>query len=160
MARLYKKQISLSKFANGTGRLSPEYCAFVAAACASKFRQYGHPKPAELLIEGSYNETIRLVWEEPDPRTEGSLGEKATEFAGEFIGIVLSAKLTEFNVIERSWIGTGFDFWLGKKKDPLFQRKARLETSGLDHGGNSEIDARCKRKKVQVDNGSHSGAGD
>ncbi|MEA2707872.1 MAG: hypothetical protein QOF78_473 [Phycisphaerales bacterium] len=160
MPRVRTKQVSLARFAHGTARLSPEYCGFVAAACASKFKQHGHSKPAQLRVEGAYNETINVAWDEPDARTEGSLGEKATEFAGECIGIVLSEKLTAFNVVERSWIGTGFDFWLGKKKDPLFQRKARLETSGLDDGGNADIDTRVSRKKRQVGAGSHSSCGE
>jgi hypothetical protein len=159
MPRLRRKQISLARFAAGTARLSPEYCGIVAAAWASKLKQHGHGRPATLLIEGAYNETISVKWEDPDPRTELSLGEKAIEFAGECIGILLSEKLTEFNVVERSWIGTGFDFWLGMKKDPLFQRKARLEISALDHGGNADIDGRVKKKQAQVDKGSHSTSG-
>src|SRR3546814_6682035 len=40
------------------------------------------------------------------------------------------------------YIGTGFDFWLGKKRALLFQNKARLEISAMDHGNNGDVDAR------------------
>ena len=102
MARARPKQINLERFAAGTARLSPEYCRFVAAACALKFKQHGHPQPAAIAVDGICNETVHVNWEHPDARTERSLGDKATEFAGECIGIVLCEKLTEFNVVERS----------------------------------------------------------
>jgi hypothetical protein len=147
------KHINLTKFASGTARLSPEFCGMIAAACALKLKQNAHPQPAILAIEGSYTETVTIGWDEPDARTEGSFGEKATEFAGECLGIAVTEKLTEFNVVERSFIGTGFDFWLGRKRDLLFQRKARLEISGMDDGDPTEIQARVKRKQNQVDKG-------
>jgi hypothetical protein len=130
-----------------------------AAACAIKLKEHGHPQPAELAYEGSYSGTISVDWTDPDPRTRASLGEKATEFAGECLGILLSEQLTEFNVVERSFIGTGFDFWLGKKRDLLFQRKARLETSAMDRGANSDVDARVRRKQLQVTRGTRSSFG-
>ena len=159
MAQIRPKQINLARFAAGTARLSPEYCRFVAAACALKLKQHGHPQPAKLTVNGIFDETIDVSWEHPDPRTHQSFGDKATEFAGECIGIAICEKLTDFNVVERSYIGTGFDFWLGKKKDPLFQRKARLELSGIDEGGNADIEARVRRKESQISAGLGSKAG-
>ena len=45
------------------------------------------------------------------------------------------ASLTDYHIVQRSYKGTGFDYWLGLKKDPLFQNAARLEVwrlSGSD----------------------------
>lgn len=159
MTKARTKQISLTRFATGTARLSPEYCTFVAAACALKLKQHGHPATASFVLKGAFNETVNFKWEEPDPRSADSFAEKATEFAGECVGILLCEKLTEFNVVERSWINSGFDFWLGLKKDPLFQHKARLEMSGIDNGSDAEIAARVRKKEAQVNAGSESSSG-
>ena len=159
MANPRAKGIDLDRFAAGTARLSPEFCGLAAAACASKLQEHGHGKPVELSVVGSLTKRVRVDWTEPDERTKGSLGEKATEFAGECIGILLCEKFTEFNVVERSWIGTGFDFWLGRKRDLLFQRKARLEVSALDHGTRGDVDARVRVKEEQIRKGTGSSAG-
>ena len=58
-------------------------------------------------------------------------------------------------VIQRSFKGTGFDFWLGDSKDPAFQRKARLEVSGLRRGSTAQVKARLELKKRQIGNTVH-----
>jgi hypothetical protein len=156
---LRAKRIDLAKFANGTARLSKEFCQYAAAAAALKLKQHSHNQPANLSVDGSFNETISVVWSDPDPRNTTTFANNATELAGECIGIALCEKLTDFNVVERSYIGTGFDFWLGRKRDRLFQRKARLEISATDAGGLREIDARVKAKQRQTQQGSGSGIG-
>jgi len=112
--------------------------------------KHKHPRPAPLSVSGICDEVIFIEWEQPDPRTKSTWGEKATEFAGECIGIALCEKLTEFNVVERSFINSGFDFWLGMKRDMLFQRKASLELSGIDQGSPAQVDARVRKIEQQV----------
>ena len=54
-------------------------------------------------------------------------------------------------MIRRSPKKTGFDYWLGNKKDDYpFQDKARLEVSGILKGNNSIINQRLKEKKKQT----------
>ena len=59
---------------------------------------------------------------------------------------------TGLTVIEVSVKGTGFDFWLGTKGETgnLFQRKARLEVSGILNGNPSQVKARVKTKLKQI----------
>jgi len=70
------------------------------------------------------------------------------------IAALLMPYLTGLTVIERSIKGTsfGFDFWLGSIDDPnsLFQRKARLEVSGIRRGSESIIKSRVKMKLEQI----------
>jgi hypothetical protein len=62
--------------------------------------------------------------------------------------------LAGLTVIERSvkGKGLGFDFWLGNisNQDRLFQRKARLEVSGIRHGSASQIKYRVNIKLKQI----------
>jgi hypothetical protein len=62
--------------------------------------------------------------------------------------------LTKLTVIERSIKGRGFgfDFWLGSIDDPqtLFQRKARLEVSGIRQGSQSILQSRVNMKLEQI----------
>ena len=58
--------------------------------------------------------------------------------------------LTEYHVVQRSWKGTGFDYWLGLKEDELFQNAARLEVSGIRQGGDKDMEKRIKQKTDQI----------
>ncbi len=48
--------------------------------------------------------------------------------------------------------GFGFDFWIGSANDAstLFQRKARLEVSGIRKGTKSTIQSRVNMKLKQI----------
>jgi hypothetical protein len=53
-------------------------------------------------------------------------------------------------VIERSWKGTGFDYWIGRRQGLLFQDKARLEVSGILSGDQTNISTRVRQKVQQT----------
>lgn len=78
----------------------------------------------------------------------------ATEMGAYGVAILLITKNTEFTAVERSRKGTGFDYWLGPKADGgelPFQRKARLEVSGILKGGQERIASRVKQKAKQTE---------
>lgn len=54
--------------------------------------------------------------------------------------------------MQRSAKGSGVDYWLGNESDDvgLFQKKARLEVSGILVGTNSEMQRRLKRTLAQT----------
>ncbi len=62
--------------------------------------------------------------------------------------------LTLLTIIERSIKGKdfGFDFWLGSIDEPdiLFQRKARLEVSGIRKSSERIVQSRVKMKLEQI----------
>ena len=76
--------------------------------------------------------------------------EFTTEQGAYGIAAVLMPTLTGLRFLERTRKGTGFDYWLGSEDDLLFQKKARLEVSGLRKGDEPEIRSRVKRKKEQT----------
>jgi hypothetical protein len=57
--------------------------------------------------------------------------------------------LTGLTILERSRKGTGFDWWLGND-DNLFQKKARLEVSGILHGSTRRINSRVQARLRQT----------
>jgi hypothetical protein len=73
----------------------------------------------------------------------------ATELGAYGVAFLVLGAGTTFTVIERSARGTGFDYWLGSD-DSLFQRKARLEVSGILVGENSAVDKRIAEKIGQT----------
>ena len=91
----------------------------------------------------SYSERIKRAFGEP---------RNAAERAGEGIAILTILAFTEYTAIERAPIGSGFDFWLGCKKDAdrfIFQGEARMEAKGLsDAEFPSEI-TRVVRKGIE-----------
>ena len=73
------------------------------------------------------------------------------------LGIMLTTLLTPYTVIERSRKGTGFDYWLGDKDSRLFQKKARLEVSGILQGDDVTMVNRYNMKTVQTEQSDNTG---
>jgi hypothetical protein len=76
--------------------------------------------------------------------------EETVEYAASGFACLLIEELTDFTLLERSRKGTGFDYWLKYKDDPLFQSKARMEISGILKGSLSNLNNRVKIKLAQV----------
>jgi len=74
----------------------------------------------------------------------------ATEHGAVCIAILLALKLTAYTIIEKSARKNGFDYWLGEKGDILFQKKARLEISGIFKGIKKDVNTRYKVKIKQT----------
>ena len=84
---------------------------------------------ADLRIQWkmSYSESIR--------RSFGD-SRNAAERAGEAIAILIILAFTNYTVVERARIKSGFDFWLSRTDDDddyLFQHEMGLESKGLSH---------------------------
>ena len=73
----------------------------------------------------------------------------ATEHGAYGVAFLIIGVASNFAAIERSARGTGFDYWLGDD-DGLFQRKARLEVSGMLTGGISAVNKRVAEKIGQT----------
>lgn len=69
----------------------------------------------------------------------------ATEQGAVCLAILLALNLTDYTIIEKSARRNGFDYWLGQKGDVLFQKKARLEISGIFDGKEKDV-----RKRYQI----------
>jgi hypothetical protein len=128
-------------------------CAEAAAVCLD---DQGHTVPVNLQIDGSQSGTIALRWTAIDDtiRRFNADQEVATEYGAYGIAALIMPHLTHLTIIERSVKGKGFgfDFWLGSigSAAPLFQRKARLEVSGIRQGSKALIQSRVNMKLKQI----------
>lgn len=90
---------------------------------------------------------MKRTWKDPDD---------ATEFGAVGLSILFIKELTGFTFVERAVKGTGVDYWLGTDDD-LFQRKARIEISGIGRGDAAMVRARFKAKAEQAKQSEKSG---
>ena len=121
----------------------------MAEAAAVCLEEIPHVQGTELAVRGSFNNSYGLEWDEVTEqgrRTFADLRE-ATEFGAEGVAILLIKEETDYTTIERAAIGTRIDRWLGHESDaPNFQRRARLETSGILRGSDADIGGRLREK--------------
>ena len=107
-----------------------------------------------LLITGYIDAEHILSWPvvtEQVRRTWADLRE-ATEIGAEGIAILLTKEEFGYVTVERAALGTRVDRWLGKEADaPYFQRKARLEVSGILHGRGGEVNRRMSSRFERLD---------
>lgn len=134
--------------------ISPEAGAALAQAASICLERENYSSCTDMNIDGDWNRAVSLCWRTTDARMRRAWGDiqEATEYGACGIAALLIARLTSLVVVERSVKGTGFDYWLSHKDDvePLFQRKARLEVSGIQNGGEAEIRQRLREKLKQI----------
>jgi hypothetical protein len=128
-------------------------CAEAAAVCLD---EQGHSHPVNLRIEGVQSGEIELQWTAADEVTRRFNADQdvATEYGAYGIAALSMPFCTGLTIIERSIKGKGFgfDFWLGSIDEAggLFQRKARLEVSGIRNGSEALLQSRLKIKLKQI----------
>ena len=113
----------------------------------------GHTGGVQLIVGGDFDVLFMLAWPEADDQAvrEWSDLQEATEWGACGVAVLLIGTLTEYQVVRRSWKGTGFDYWLGLRTDALFQHAARLEVSGILSGNRTDIEKRVRQKLRQVE---------
>ena len=104
---------------------------FVAVAGAAV---WWRPESSEKLFRWPTLFTYSMDWPEWKQilhRPNRSRGMRAVGVA-----ILLAKSELGYSVMERSRKGTGFDYWIGDETELPFDRKARLEISGIRKGSN------------------------
>jgi hypothetical protein len=166
--------LSAADLVAGLPGAAPEVIAFLWHACLVCLSDHNHesgvrlrllPESGKKASKGGSSANpaticpspgaFQLVWDNP-PITDAhrrSFGDRteAVEFGACAIAMLLILKLTPYTVIERSWKGTGFDYWLGHR-DPEepFKAAARLEVSGIHKGNDSVVRRRVGQKLEQT----------
>ena len=116
--------------------------------------QQNHTSSVILNVRGDQQCDYKLSWSTVDDtmRRFNADVQRNHEFGAYAVSALSVPKQTNLTVIEISVKGTGFDFWLGAVDDPalLFQRKARLEVSGIGKGSESDIKSRVNKKLKQI----------
>ncbi len=148
------QDLEISIVKQGMPGITPIIGSYLYENCVVCLYKAGHTDGVALQINGLCDDSCILHWD--DKITDQMLrsyqdDQETTEQGAVGLSILLSQQLTDFNVIERSWKGTGIDYWLGYKEDPLFQRAARLEVSGIrTESATNNIATRYEQKVDQV----------
>lgn len=118
-----------------------------AAVCLSDV----HTPTTMLGVQGTVNTQYTLSWPIATEQAKRTYAdpEVATELGACGVAIMVLKDQTGLTVVERSRKGTGFDYWIGPD-DGLFQKKARLEVSGIRRARPKAIERRVAAKKKQT----------
>ena len=140
--------IQLKDIKQGTPGITPVEGANLYENCVVALHNSSHPVPVILHVRGLNTLDYSLLWD--DTCNEQMLRtyndeQSVTERAAVAVSTMLALRQTDYTVIERSRKGTGFDYMLGDRQDPLFIPKARLEVSGIMR----ETDGNTAEKRFQ-----------
>lgn len=145
-------RIDISNIKEGLPGISCASAAHMYEAFMVCMDYYAHPQDVVLPVDGQEQPvTIKWVNECDDVirRTYTDM-QYNTEHGAVCLAIMLTTTFTPYTIIERSRKGTGFDYWLGEKGNMLFQKKARLEVSGILQGDDSTMKSRYNTKVMQT----------
>lgn len=148
-------EIDVDALKVGLPTMTPQLGGYISEAAAYCLEYSGHEAGVVASLTSSAESTMRLEWDSLDERAPMSHGDlqEATEYGAAAISILLGVQLTEYETVERSMKGEGFDYWLGigtTDIDTPFQRSARLEVSGILNGNRSTVSSRVRAKHQQV----------
>lgn len=154
------RSVSLDLLRSGFPQVPPACGELHAQAASVCLAHHGHPTGVLPTISGDFSETVRVEWtdeiDEAVIRYWADLTE-AVEQGAVGIAILLARLLGGYTVVERAVKGTGIDWWMGRTDDPLFQRKARLEVSGILGATAGQVAARAAAKVEQTKQSDDSG---
>lgn len=147
-------EIKLTELKAGLPGIIPIEGSNLYENCVVGLHKCGHKEQVDFSVEGFIPACYSLIWED---LFNDQLGrtyadeQSVTERAAVGISVLLALKQTKYTIIERSRRGTGFDYMLGEKDNPLFTPCARLEISGIlkETDGNTMI-ARYQQKAAQT----------
>lgn len=150
--------LDLSELESGMPALTSAMGAVLKEAAAVCLSDNGHTVPVTLHRKRP-TEALVLQWSPATAvmkRTYNDM-QRTTELGACGIAILVVCKESGLTVIEQSKKGTGFDYWLGADDDESlpFDKKARLEVSGILKGTNSQFDYRVKQKLEQTEVSDH-----
>ena len=118
------------------------------------FKDRGHAPEVLLVVEGgSDSEEVCVRWKTrltPQIVNYWKDMKKAAEEGAVGLAFLLARLLHGYTVVERAMTATGIDWWLGTEDNPLFQKKARLEVSGILNGTKTQVRQRTEQKKEQT----------
>lgn len=133
--------------------------AALAQAGAICLESQNHTPGVALALRGDADgaRSYRLNWTRTDDG-DNALWQynRATEMGAEAVAILLAKNETPYPDIAAAIAGTGVDFWLGEDANFSFQRKARLEISGIRNGSDAAIARRVSEKLNQTAQSDHS----
>lgn len=149
--------IHLSLLGAGMPGLTPICGLMLAEAAAVCLEDRTHKTGVTFDLAGIATEQLLLEWDAVDEQKRKTYHDmqEATEWGACGLAILMIKRATGQVVLERSRKGLGFDYWIGSEDvdtgADLFAGKARLEVSGILEGTQSQLKARVKQKKLQIE---------
>jgi hypothetical protein len=152
--------LNLEDLRTGIMGLTPEFGSFCLQACTICLEYSNHLSGVTVPVIGTQAVNATISWTSivnDQVKRNWTDNEEATEYGATAIAILLSSKMSTYNCIERSSKGLGFDYWLGDEDSiGLFQRKARLEISGIfKESPTNTLKIRLKGKEAQTKKSEH-----
>lgn len=141
--------LDLNDLQAGQPGLTSQLGGAMAQAGAVCLEHEGHVPGDRLIVRGTIQTSHVLNWEKATEQARRIWADlrEATEKGAEGVAILLLRRETGYVAIERAAIGTHIDLWLGYESDsPYFQRKARLEVSGILRGRDGDVRRRIREK--------------
>jgi hypothetical protein len=147
-----RESINIGTLRKGYPCLLPESGVRLAFAAAVCLEERGRRPGICIDVSGSFEASFHLKWPKTSEqvRREWADPQEATEHGAVGIAILLVDQLTGYHIVQRSFKGTGFDYWLGPKRSRAFQRSARLEVSGIRNGDQAGVEKRVSEKCEQT----------
>lgn len=145
------KCLDLRALGQGCPALTPA-CGTTLCEAAAVCLGDAHSPGALLDVRGTSHAKYLLEWPPANEQARRTYAdpEVATELGACGVAILVLRDQAGLTVVERSRKGTGFDYWLGDGDDELFQKKARMEVSGIRKARRSEVAARVTKKLKQT----------
>lgn len=146
-------KIDLTEITSGCPGITPRFGNHIYEGCVVCLKRKNHnnlgtpfvimndTSTHELVWDDIFNEQVDRTWKDQD---------EATEYGAVCIAVLLTLKNTDYTVIEKSAKKNGFDYWLGDKEDILFDKKAKLEVSGIFTGEDKEVNKRFQSKAKRL----------
>lgn len=154
------EELNIDLLTEETPAISKNVGNYLSEAAVHCLNKNNHHTGTVLEVSGTIFKKFSVRWTEAiDESIERSWGDsrEAVEYGATALAFLLLRKLTNYTIIERSFQGTGFDYWLSTtpfddSQPPFHQRKAKLEVSGIlsERLGNS-IERRLKEKVKQIE---------
>jgi hypothetical protein len=153
MPKTQQEELDLSSLTRGQPPgVTPAFGLMALEAGSVIFEHNGHRSGLIMEVRSPRRTKFCVKWPPLHPHAKAAHNDlpEAAHYGAYGVAFLLTAKLTAFTVIERSYKGTGFDYWLGSGDAFPFQKAARLEVSGIvnDPG---RLRSRTTAKKKQTD---------
>lgn len=145
--------LDLNELGEGLPAITPFWGRALAEVAGVCLESQGHAQLAVLVIRGHIHNGLQLSWPQitDQARRTWNDPEEATQYGATAVAVLLARQELGYLAIERSSKGNGIDYWLGEESDSLsFERKARLEVSGIRRGSNADIARRVREKLDRI----------
>jgi hypothetical protein len=142
----------LTDLSRGTDGFTSAWGASLAEAVSVCMEDQRHRSGVILQLTGIFDDVYQIIWDPTHPAAFATWNDDQyrTEHGAYGIAMLVTSKLMNLVVKERSRKGTRFDFFLAPRERPTFlaqDAEVRLEVSGIRHGTEGDIQRRLTEKR-------------